>query len=357
MPRDVDILVVGGGPAGVSAAIASARTGARVTLFERARRQYVKPGEILEPTIKYPLRELGLWDRFQELGSLPVAGNLSIWDDAEPVEACGMLNPHGHGHLVDRGRMESWLIEEARRAGVRVLTGERRIEARDPPSRVVAWLEGGRRVEARPALVIEATGRARVVIGDGRRRRIDSLIALLAYVADDPRQARDQRIYIEAMQDGWWYSAPLPGNATVFALLTDADLVPGGAESREAFFRSRFAATRITRERRPSIPHTCRLRTHPANSARRTAISGSWWVAIGDAAATYDPLSGFGVTGALTKGTALARLIANSPTLSDAISAYEAAEEAAYSDYLHDRRRTYARVARWSKDPFWTRRR
>jgi flavin-dependent dehydrogenase len=354
MSREPDIVVVGGGPAGLAAAIASARAGADVMVFERGH-QRQKPGEILEPTIKYPLRDLGLWDQFVELGFLPIAGNLSVWDDTEPAEAEGMLNPHGHGYLVDRTRMEAWLIDQARRAGVRVLTGERRIALADAGSRRLAWLDGERRVEAQPGLIIDATGRGRGVI-EGTRRRVDQLVALLAYVPDRACAARDQRIYIEAMPDGWWYSAPLPGSVTVFAFMTDADLLPPGAAAREAFFRCRLAASRITRQRRPAIPHACRVRAHPANSSRRATVSGRGWVAVGDAAATYDPLSGFGVTAALTKGTALARLIANSATIGQAMSLYGAAEDAAYADYLHDRRGTYSRVARWRSERFWARR-
>src|SRR5262245_9168136 len=113
-----DVAIVGAGPAGSAAAIALARAGARVVLLERDATARFKPGEILEPTIKYSLAELGLSSAFAPSAGLSLHGKLSIWGSTAPVEADVTLNPHGAGHLVDRRRVEDWLIAEAQRAGV-----------------------------------------------------------------------------------------------------------------------------------------------------------------------------------------------------------------------------------------------
>ena len=351
-----DVVVVGGGPAGVAAAVGLARSGARVVLLERDATPRFKPGEILEPTVKYPLLELGLLSRFESLGSLPIAGNLSIWGTDEIVEADVVFNPHGSGYLVDRMRMEEWLIEEARLAGVVVVQGHSDIEVRAGTRCAVAWLESGRRRHARPGLVVDATGRGAGLIRGGGRTRVDALVALLAYVPASPESARDQRLYLEAGPEGWWYSAPLPDGRSVVAFMTDADLVPLGMERRLEMLRRRLAQTRITRRRVADGQHVVAVHTRPAMSTRRHSISGRGWVAIGDAASTYDPLSGAGVAVAMSKGTALARLVAACPDVERAVAAYTEAENAAFEDYMVSYRRTYARERRWPRAVFWRRR-
>src|SRR5437879_4559892 len=90
-----DAAIIGGGPAGYASAIRLAAVGGRVVLFDRLSDSARKPGEIIDPSIRVPLAELGLIDSFNALDSLALAGNVTVWDDEAPVESCGMFNPHG----------------------------------------------------------------------------------------------------------------------------------------------------------------------------------------------------------------------------------------------------------------------
>ena len=73
--RPVDVVVLGGGPAGTATAIALARFGRRVTILERSHYESTRIGETLPPEIKRPLIGAGT------LGAVPgrqpcgVAGN------------------------------------------------------------------------------------------------------------------------------------------------------------------------------------------------------------------------------------------------------------------------------------------
>lgn len=353
-PSEADIVVLGGGPAGATAAIALAQAGASVVLFERLRAPSFKPGEILESTIRYPLTELGLFERFEELGFLPIAGNLAVWGSSDPVDADGMLNPHGAGYLVDRARMEDWLIGEALRAGVTVVRGARTVlDAQGGP--IVRWIEASRRMELRSSLIVHATGRSAGRLGPGRRQRFDALVALLAYLPEPPGVEADQRLCIEAVAEGWWYSATLPDKHRVVAFMTDSDLLPAGAATRLEFFNARLNETSIIQRplegRRPDS-----IKAHPATSTLRDTIAGPDWVALGDAAATYDPLSGRGVSAAMSKGCGLARAVKSYPSISTAGAAYARAEADAFADYLKMRGVTYGRERRWSHSSFWQRR-
>ncbi len=57
-----DLVVIGAGPAGTSAAITAAQCGLRVALIERSKFPRHKVGETLHPGVEPLLRQLGVWD-------------------------------------------------------------------------------------------------------------------------------------------------------------------------------------------------------------------------------------------------------------------------------------------------------
>lgn len=353
-----DAVVVGGGPAGCAAALHFARSGARVLLLERQPRPAFKPGEIIEPSVRQPLAELGLLERFTEQGSLTLAGRLVAWDDPIGSETSGILNPRGHGFIIDRARIEGWLLDEASSAGVTVVRGVTALHA-EPAGTTwsVSWGARDGRSRAASPLMIEATGRGPGVLGTGRRRYLDRLIALLAYIAAPPG-ILDQSLIIEAAADGWWYGALLPERRVVLAFLVDACELPASPAARRSRWNAGLAATTHVRALVAGADLEAQpIRGFPAGSSIREAISGRGWVAIGEAAAAYDPLSGQGFVAALTKGIALARLVSLGTDLSRSLARYAAAEEEVFARYTRDRRRIYDRAARRFASPFWDRRR
>src|SRR5436305_1597309 len=105
----VDVVVVGGGPAGATTALASARAGHRVALIERSRYDGVRVGETLPPATCLPLRRVGVWERFQADGHTSSPGILSVWGSDLPLDNDFLFNPYGHGWHVDRRRFDALL--------------------------------------------------------------------------------------------------------------------------------------------------------------------------------------------------------------------------------------------------------
>src|SRR5262245_48297994 len=110
-----DVAVVGGGPAGLAAAIALRELDHSVMVVERrscVRRRVV---ETLPPEIRLPLGGLGVWDDCVALGCTPVPSRLSIWGGDDVVEADYLFNPYGHAWLVPRPAFEVMLASVAER--------------------------------------------------------------------------------------------------------------------------------------------------------------------------------------------------------------------------------------------------
>jgi flavin-dependent dehydrogenase len=363
---EVDVTVVGGGPAGSAAAIALARRGLSVLLLEARAEATWRIGETLPPHAAPLIAELGLLDTFESDRHLPSYGNLSAWGSTELVETDFIFNPHGNGWQLDRARFDARLAELAERAGSvlwQCATPET-VASRAEGGWEVKIIHGDARRTARSRRVVDATGRrCRIARQLGARvRAIDGLVCVYAVASGQPGLPPDQdtRTLVEAVPEGWWYTALMPGGRRTVALLCDPESIGGQQWRAPGWFRSAIEATRHVRgvlERHGYVfPEPARSTS--ARSARLEPWCGPDWLAVGDAAMSFDPLSSLGLVSALLTGReaglAIARSLEGDAT---AFARYTERLNDIWETYLRDRLRFYRDETRWPELPFWRRRR
>ena len=112
--------------------------------------------------------------------------------------------------------------------------------------------------------------------------------------------------------DGWWYSAWLPDGRLVVAFMTDADLLPKG-QSQLQLLAGATSQTVHTRARTSGLSNERPLQWITAASEVLECSGGTGWLATGDAALSFDPLSSQGICRALQSGLLAARTIAAAP--------------------------------------------
>lgn len=315
-------------------------------------------GETLPPDILLALDRLGLNERFRADGHLPCPGTVSLWGGDRPGHNDFILNPLGPAWHIDRARFEAMLRDRAALAGASVEVCTRAVWARPTGGGFDVRLDGpagGRWVHA--AWVIDATGsRAWFARALGaRRRREDRMVAILrlATLTSGPFT---QQTVIEATPDGWWYCARLPRGRIVTmhaAQPGDARLLTAGDH---AGWRRRLAeTTSLTRHLDGCTLESERFRACPLVTFRLDPVAGGRWLAIGDAATTFDPLAARGIHKAFADAADACRTItgAMGPPPSPPSAAYRACVEARYADYRNTCAHLYAVERRWADQPFW----
>ncbi len=357
-----DVVILGGGPAGSATALELSRLGGRVALLERSHYETSRIGETLPPRAALLLQRLGIWDDFQRDGHVESPGIVSIWGSDTPYENDFLFNPYGPGWHVDRQRFDRRLIQAASAAGTVVVQGVRVHECAWRPSGdwQVDALIGESSLQLFTPFLIDATGRAAWLAQRLGARRVmaDQLVGIVGFFdfcSSPPLQ--DQRTFVEASENGWWYSAILPSHRQVVAFMTDADLLPRDRTELERFWRIQLANTIQTQARVQSLPQESNLRIVAADSHRLDPSAGSNWLAVGDAALAVDPLCGQGICFAMQSALDAARCVVDiqtGPAASSATSQSRLIEQ--FKDVLRIRSEYYSQERRWPHSPFWQRR-
>jgi flavin-dependent dehydrogenase len=352
-----DFAVVGAGPSGSIAALLLARAGYSVALVGQSPRSQFSIGETLSPRALQLLTDLRLQSDFAKQGHTPALGVLSAWGSPELRQNLFIFDSYGSGWHLDRAKFNSLFVEAASAAGVLFI---RDTTVTDCIAFGEYWkldlVSDGRRFNVMSRFIVDAAGRTSMLRGlPGRRIPYDNLIAAAVFCVSAAERSLDHCTVIEAVNDGWFYFAPISNGRCVVAYMTDADLYAQGHKLSPAFFHEKLDETIWVRT--VACNRTSRPILFPAMSSVRGLVAGQNWLSIGDSARSFDPLSSQGIASAMQAGIDGAR------TANDSFMArfqravdYERRNRGSFAKYLGVRKMFYELERRWPKSEFWRRR-
>jgi flavin-dependent dehydrogenase len=360
------VLIVGAGPAGAAAACALAARHS-VVLVERHATPPFRIGESLIGAARPLLRDLGVLEQFEAAGHRPSLGQASAWGSDNIVRRDSFLDPRGPGWRIERAGVETMLRDTAASRGATVIAPGSMLDLRRENGSGQGWIalvgSAGRTWRLHARFLVDASGRAAPFARAAAEVQIaahDRLICRFVRVA--PRPARgdlDGFSLVEAVPDGWWYSARLPDGGTVIAFHTDADLPAARLSLTPEGFFDLLTRTRWTAAAAPEPGEAnCAVWRGSARGQWLANPCGDDWCAIGDAAIAFDPLSSQGLFNALYTGFRGAEAVAAGLSGDAAfLTAYRDRLVRIRNAYLCNLSQYYALETRFSDHPFWARRR
>jgi flavin-dependent dehydrogenase len=320
-----DVLIVGGGPAGSTAAFRLARQGYDVLLIDKARHPRETVGESVLPSAWKYFDLLGVSKKIEAEGFVKKAGGVVVWGDEITEISFRDFAYDRPGLHVERDALDFLLLNNAREAGAQVREGVRAESFKrdsDGLTQVVVADEAGARSEISCRMLIDATGQSALVARQQDGRRLDQDFRFVSlwgyfvnskYVSSGGVIRRFEEIsrhspvtFVSRLMDwGWAWHIPMRRTTSVGLNVPVEHYRAGLAryKSVEDFFISTCAKTKhlsdLLAEAELANGGVRVLRDY---SYLPDSVAGPGYFVIGDAAGFVDPIFSIGVVMALYSG-------------------------------------------------------
>lgn len=357
-----DVIIIGGGPAGTACAIYLRKSGVKkVLVLESGEYDKFRIGESIPPESRIHFQQMGIWNAFLKENHDPCYGSVSFWGNDKRGYNDTILSPYGSGWHLDRRRFNAFMAREALNAGAAVLTNVRYKSTTRLPEgsfKLNCSDKAGKTREFEARIVVDASGSRSVFATDQGCQKIRTapLVCLGArFRSNDDSIAVSRLTHLEAVEYGWWYVARLPDESILVTLYSDKTTIRHYDLSQKDKWYTRLMTTVNTHKlMKNMLPIDSSPRGFYAPSFRLDKVIGGNWLAIGDAASAYDPITSQGIIKSLSNAHSASQLIAQkleNPDLN--FKSYQQEITQNFNAYLTMRKQHYLQESRWPHASFW----
>ncbi|MFG3252535.1 NAD(P)/FAD-dependent oxidoreductase [Streptomyces sp. NPDC048172] len=332
MSVDYDVVIIGGGPAGSSAAAYLAKAGMSVAVFEGANFPRPHVGESLVPATTRVLLETGVMEKVEAAGFPRKYG--AAWTSSHTRNVTGgqastLTHELGAAEIlfserdqpgvdrdytfhVDRSKFDLILLKHAESLGAKVFQGVRAmaVDFDDPEKVTLTCRMGPASVDVTAKMIVDASGRQTLLGRQLGLKEADPVFNQYAIhgwfegldrssVANDPEKVDYIYVHFLPISDTWVWQIPITDTVTSVGVVTQKHRFAEANKDRDAFFwefvESRpdlYEALRKTEQVTP-------LKVEGDYSYAMREICGDRFVLLGDAARFVDPIFSSGVSVAL----------------------------------------------------------
>ncbi len=332
-----DVIVIGGGPAGSTAATLVAQRGYRVLLAERSTEPQFKIGESLIPATYWTLQRLRMVDKLK-LSHFPKKYSVQFYNKAGRASQPFYFyenDPHESSQTwqVKRSEFDQMLLDNAAEQGVEVRRGLNVAAVLFEGDRAhgvrVATADGeGGEIAAR--VVVDATGHSALIANTFGLLHVEANLKNVAYFSHFEGAVRDPGIdegativFHTTGQEAWFWYIPLPDNVISVGVVGPVShLVQGRGGDPQRIFEEELARCPPLQPRIAEARQMWPMRARRDFSYRSRRVAGDGWVLVGDAFNFIDPIYSTGVLFAFKSGELAADAICEGFTKGDLSGAH-----------------------------------
>jgi flavin-dependent dehydrogenase len=314
-PESCDVLIIGAGPAGSTAAALLAERGCDVVLLEKDAHPRFHIGESLLPRNLQILDRLGLHADVASIGVLKRGAEFVSDETGRSVAfsfARSLNQAYTHAYQVRRSEFDELLFRNAGRRGARIAEKTRVTEIRLPGepgvrAQVTALAEDGTTRRLAPRFVLDASGRDTFIANRLRSKEANkhnNTAAVFAHFRGVGNRTGETEGYISIHlgEDGWFWMIPLTHEVMSVGFVGNQTAYKKRDGRIEDFFERRLRESPTVSARMVGAKRVSDVHATGNYSYRARAAWGEGWLMIGDAFAFIDPVFSSGVLLAMTAG-------------------------------------------------------
>ncbi|MGC4070936.1 MAG: NAD(P)/FAD-dependent oxidoreductase [Nibricoccus sp.] len=347
---DHDVLIIGGGPSGSTAAAYARQQGFNVCLVERLPFPRFHIGESLLPHGNEIMRETGAWPKVERAGFIKKSGAIFHLANGlatkEIVFSEGIVRGLDQTFQVGRGKFDALLLDHARDVGT---------EIKQPATvRAVTPVEGGLRVTIEHADKSTEERTARWVLDAGGRENhfpfeakkpldpspFPKRVAIYSHFENvfRPSGMAAGHTVIVRLADGWFWLIPIDEAHTSVGLVTTVESMRRGKGTPEEIFNHAVASSPKLRELMQGARASMEFHVTSDYSYFRQELATDRMVMIGDAGGFFDPIFSSGVYVGMNSARDAVRLITNAQRENRGLTQ---AERTSYSKRIKKRAKVF----------------
>jgi FADH2-dependent halogenase len=322
-PNDYEVIIIGCGPGGSSAANYLARDGKRVLVLEKEVFPRFHIGESLLPYNQKIFRDLGVLPAIQAAGfPRKVGAQFSLGNGSLSTRFIfrnGKFTREPEVVQVERAKFDHILLKHARASGADIREGWTvlktisdadgvNVEARDPEGKVHSF---------RAKFAIDASGRANLTGNQEGLKVVHPRLRKLAIFGHFTGVMRDAGdaggdTVITRLENKWFWLIPVSAEKTSVGLVLDKDEYAQNKSSPAEVFQKWLESSPVMLERMKNAQLTGPMQTTSDFSYYNRRLVGGRILRIGDAAGFMDPIFSAGVYLAMWSGKLASEVIQKS---------------------------------------------
>lgn len=351
-----EVIVVGKGIGGLVLSLLLKRNGIPHLLLSCKRaRKPLALGETLPPSALPLLQSLDLLELFEHNTLHRTYGYHSAWGSTAILDHNFFSHsPFQYGLKLDKRSLEHEL-EELISENVFEFEKITSVNAEERRATVRLQCDRGH-MELQGRCLVDATGRSRTILRELGivSTQHEQLIAYSCHLPRVKRQEAKHGVFVESFEHGWGIVSSLSEQMQVMSLFTRHSI---GVDKELKDYSRWPAILDGTRHLKEFLPkgNGATVVGSDASSSRATQFFGKNWLAVGDAALAFDPLSSHGITNALYTARQAIEVIKRRLSDGDERHFREYGESLSgiFRQYLQSRNDLYRREQRWPESLFW----